>query len=63
MLLLWRTNMLRQTRLKVIDEVANGLSYYDYHVLSPRKRRSLYAHDRGRSGAARTPPGATAVSA
>jgi phosphoenolpyruvate carboxylase len=28
--LLWRTNMLRQTRLKVIDEVANGLSYYDY---------------------------------
>ncbi len=29
-LLLWRTNMLRQTRLKVIDEVANGLSYYDY---------------------------------
>ena len=29
-LMLWRTNMLRQTRLKVIDEVANGLSYYDY---------------------------------
>ena len=29
-LLLWRTNMLRQTRLKVIDEVSNGLSYYDY---------------------------------
>jgi phosphoenolpyruvate carboxylase len=29
-LLLWRTNMLRQARLKVIDEVANGLSYYDY---------------------------------
>ena len=29
-LILWRTNMLRQTRLKVIDEVANGLSYYDY---------------------------------
>jgi len=29
-LLLWRTNMLRQTRLKVIDEVANGLTYYDY---------------------------------
>ncbi len=28
--ILWRTNMLRQTRLKVIDEVANGLSYYDY---------------------------------
>ena len=29
-LILWRTNMLRQTRLTVIDEVANGLSYYDY---------------------------------
>ena len=29
-LILWRTNMLRRTRLKVIDEVANGLSYYDY---------------------------------
>jgi phosphoenolpyruvate carboxylase len=29
-LILWRTNMLRQARLKVIDEVANGLSYYDY---------------------------------
>ena len=29
-LVLWRTNLLRQTRLKVIDEVANGLSYYGY---------------------------------
>ena len=29
-LILWRTSLLRQTRLKVIDEVANGLSYYDY---------------------------------
>ena len=29
-LILWRTNMLRRARLKVIDEVANGLSYYDY---------------------------------
>ena len=29
-LLLWRTNLLRQKRLRVIDEVANGLSYYDY---------------------------------
>ncbi|HXE25635.1 MAG TPA: phosphoenolpyruvate carboxylase [Roseiarcus sp.] len=28
-LVLWRTNMLRQTRLKVIDEVANALSFYD----------------------------------
>ena len=29
-LTLWRTNMLRQIKLKVLDEVANGLSYYDY---------------------------------
>ncbi len=29
-LILWRTNMLRQARLTVIDEVANGLSYYNY---------------------------------
>ena len=29
-LLLWRTNLLRQNRLRVIDEVSNGLSYYDY---------------------------------
>ena len=29
-LILWRTHMLRQQRLLVIDEVANGLSYYDY---------------------------------
>ncbi len=29
-LTLWRTSMLRQTKLKVLDEVANGLSYYDY---------------------------------
>ena len=29
-LVLWRTNLLRQTKLKVIDEVANALSFYDY---------------------------------
>src|SRR6516162_5514659 len=29
-LILWRTNMLRETRRTVIDEVVNGLSYYDY---------------------------------
>ena len=37
-LILWRTNMLRQTRLKVIDEVANGLSYYDYTFFSELPR-------------------------
>ena len=32
-LTLWQTGMLRETRLKVVDEVANGLSYYDYTFL------------------------------
>jgi phosphoenolpyruvate carboxylase len=32
-LTLWQTSMLRQTKLKVVDEVANGLSYYDYTFL------------------------------
>ncbi len=40
-LILWRTNMLRQTRLTVIDEVANGLSYYDYAFF--RELPRLYA--------------------
>jgi phosphoenolpyruvate carboxylase len=40
-LVLWRTNMLRQTRLTVIDEVANGLSYYDYTFF--RELPRLYA--------------------
>ncbi|MEZ0169308.1 phosphoenolpyruvate carboxylase [Microvirga sp. TS319] len=29
-LILWQTSILRRNRLKVIDEVVNGLSYYDY---------------------------------
>ncbi len=29
-LILWQTNLLRQTKLSVLDEVANGLSYYTY---------------------------------
>ena len=39
-LTLWRTNMLRQIKLRVIDEVANGLSYYDYTFL--RELPKLY---------------------
>ena len=38
MLTLWQTNLLRRTRLRVIDEVANGLSYYDYTFLSELPR-------------------------
>ncbi len=40
-LILWRTSMLRQTRLTVIDEVVNGLSYYDYTFF--RELPRLYA--------------------
>ena len=29
-IILWQTNMLRQTKLTVLDEVSNGLSYYDH---------------------------------
>ncbi len=32
-LTLWQTSILRRHRLAVIDEVANGLSYYDYTFL------------------------------
>ncbi|MGI9408786.1 MAG: phosphoenolpyruvate carboxylase [Hyphomicrobiaceae bacterium] len=32
-LVLWQTNILRQTRLSVIDEVANGLTFFDYTFL------------------------------
>ena len=41
-LTLWQTNLLRVTRLRVIDEVANGLSYYDYAFLSELPR---FYHD------------------
>ena len=32
-LTVWQTNLLRQSRLNVRDEVENGLSYYDYTFL------------------------------
>jgi phosphoenolpyruvate carboxylase len=37
-LTLWQTNLLRHTQLRVIDEVANGLSYYDYTFLGELPR-------------------------
>jgi phosphoenolpyruvate carboxylase len=37
-LILWQTSPLRQTRLRVIDEVANGISYYDHTFLSELPR-------------------------
>ncbi|RFB79410.1 phosphoenolpyruvate carboxylase [Methylovirgula sp. 4M-Z18] len=39
-LILWQTNLLRRTKLTVLDEVANGLSYYDYTFL--RQLPALY---------------------
>lgn len=42
-LTLWQTRMLRPTKLSVLDEVANGLSYYNYTFLRelPRLYTSL----------------------
>jgi phosphoenolpyruvate carboxylase len=40
-LTLWQTNLLRKTKLTVLDEVANGLSYYDATFL--RELPRLYA--------------------
>jgi len=37
-LTLWQTNLLRRTRLRVIDEIANGISYYDHTFLSELPR-------------------------
>ena len=45
MLALWQTSLLRRSKLTVIDEVANGLSYYDYSLLQelPGVYRALEA--------------------
>lgn len=40
-LTLWQTNILRRAKLAVVDEVANGLAYYDYTFL--RELPRLYA--------------------
>jgi phosphoenolpyruvate carboxylase len=45
-LTLWQTSILRRTRLKVIDEVANGLSYYDYTFLRELPRVYAAIEDR-----------------
>jgi phosphoenolpyruvate carboxylase len=37
-LTLWQTNLLRRTRLQVVDEVNNGLAYYDYSFLTELPR-------------------------
>jgi len=37
-LVLWQTNLLRQTRLDVLDEVTNGISYFDYSFFTELPR-------------------------
>ena len=43
---LWQTNLLRETKLTVIDEVLNGLSYYDYTFLREVPRLHSMLEDR-----------------
>ena len=53
-LTLWQTNLLRRTKLTVLDEVANGLSFYDYTFLREVPRLHCALEDRlerGRRGA------------
>ncbi|HEY5307707.1 MAG TPA: phosphoenolpyruvate carboxylase, partial [Casimicrobiaceae bacterium] len=45
-LTLWRTNLLRRTKLTVLDEVANGLSFYDYTFLREVPRLHCTLEDR-----------------
>ena len=54
-LTLWQTNLLRRTKLTVLDEVANGLSFYDYTFLHEVPRLINALEDRleeGSEGAA-----------
>ena len=45
-LTLWQTNLLRRTKLTVLDEVANGLSFYDYAFLHEVPRLHCALEDR-----------------
>lgn len=45
-LTLWQTNLLRRTKLTVLDEVANGLSFYDYTFLRELPRLHGALQDR-----------------
>src|ERR1700722_4993449 len=47
---LWQTNLLRRTRLTVLDEVANGLSFYDYTFLHEVPRLHCRLEDRLNEG-------------
>ena len=45
-LTLWQTNLLRRTKLTVLDEVGNGLAFYDYTFLSEVPRLICALEDR-----------------
>ena len=45
-LILWQTNLLRRTKLTVLDEVANGLSYYEYTFLRQLPQLHSMVEDR-----------------
>ncbi|WP_368508371.1 phosphoenolpyruvate carboxylase [Bradyrhizobium lupini] len=49
-LTLWQTNLLRRTKLTVLDEVANGLSFYDYTFLREVPRLVNALEDRLEEG-------------
>ncbi len=49
-LTLWQTNLLRRTKLTVLDEVANGLSFYDYTFLHEVPRLINALEDRLEEG-------------
>jgi len=49
-LTLWQTNLLRRTKLTVLDEVANGLSFYDYTFLHELPRLHCALEDRLNEG-------------
>jgi len=49
-LTLWQTNLLRRTKLTVLDEVANGLSFYDYTFLHEVPRVHCALEDRLNEG-------------
>src|SRR4030081_3197501 len=51
-LTLWQTNLLRRTKLTVLDEVANGLSFYDYTFLREVPRMHCALADKLNEGGA-----------
>ena len=49
-LTLWKTNLLRRTKLTVLDEVGNGLSFYDYTFLREVPRLHCALEDKLNEG-------------